>query len=94
MGVLDGKVILVTGAGGGVGRECAALAAREGAKVLVNDLGGSVKGDGEPSTAVAQTTAERMDARAAKVAAAAAAEEQANQADPAAPIVHTTEPQR
>lgn len=68
MGVLDGRVILVTGAGGGVGRECAVLAAREGAKVLVNDLGGSVKGDGEPSTAVAQTTAEALRAGGADAA--------------------------
>jgi NAD(P)-dependent dehydrogenase (short-subunit alcohol dehydrogenase family) len=45
MGQLDGKVVLVTGAGRGIGRECALLAAQEGAKVVVNDLGGSVKGD-------------------------------------------------
>ncbi|HAM46105.1 MAG TPA: 3-hydroxyacyl-CoA dehydrogenase, partial [Alphaproteobacteria bacterium] len=42
MGVLDGKVVLVTGAGRGIGRECALLAAREGAQVIVNDLGGGV----------------------------------------------------
>jgi NAD(P)-dependent dehydrogenase (short-subunit alcohol dehydrogenase family) len=45
MGQLDGKIVLVTGAARGIGRECALLAAREGAKVVVNDLGGSVKGD-------------------------------------------------
>lgn len=45
MGQLDGKVVLVTGAGRGIGRECALLAAAEGAKVVVNDLGASVKGD-------------------------------------------------
>ena len=44
MGVLDGKVILVTGGGRGIGRECALLAAREGARVVVNDLGGGVSG--------------------------------------------------
>ncbi|WP_417515734.1 SDR family NAD(P)-dependent oxidoreductase [Minwuia sp.] len=45
MGKLDGKVVIVTGAGRGIGRECALLAAREGAKVVVNDLGGSIQGD-------------------------------------------------
>ena len=37
--LLDGKVIIVTGAGRGIGREIALLAAREGAKVVVNDHG-------------------------------------------------------
>jgi len=43
---LDGKVIVVTGAGRGIGREMALLAARHGAKVVVNDLGGSAEGEG------------------------------------------------
>ena len=51
MGVLDGKVVLVTGGGNGIGRECALIAAREGAAVLVNDLGGSLKGDDEAGSA-------------------------------------------
>ena len=42
MGILDGKVVLVTGGGNGIGRECALIAAREGAKVVVNDLGGGL----------------------------------------------------
>jgi len=45
-GCLDGKVIVVTGAGRGIGREIALLAARHGAKVVVNDLGGSAEGEG------------------------------------------------
>ncbi|CAM3590265.1 SDR family NAD(P)-dependent oxidoreductase [Smaragdicoccus niigatensis] len=43
---LEGKVVTVTGAGNGLGREYALLCAREGAKVVVNDLGGSRDGTG------------------------------------------------
>jgi NAD(P)-dependent dehydrogenase (short-subunit alcohol dehydrogenase family) len=50
MGVLEGKVVLVTGGGNGIGRECALIAAREGAKVVVNDLGSSLSG-GDPGSA-------------------------------------------
>lgn len=45
-GILDGKVVIVTGAGGGVGAEIAKMAADCGAKVLVNDLGGDPNGEG------------------------------------------------
>ena len=45
-GVLSGKVVIVTGAGRGVGAEIAKLAAREGARVVVNDLGVSQSGEG------------------------------------------------
>ncbi len=45
----DGKVVIVTGAGAGLGRAYALFFAKRGAKVVVNDLGGSVKGEGGSS---------------------------------------------
>ena len=62
MGVLDGKVVLVTGAGRGIGKECALLAAREGARVVVNDLGGGVAGGDEGSADPAQDVADEITA--------------------------------
>lgn len=47
--LLEGKVVIVTGAGRGLGREIALLAARQGAGVVVNDLGGSADGEGAGS---------------------------------------------
>ncbi|MDY7099834.1 MAG: SDR family oxidoreductase [Actinomycetota bacterium] len=58
MGALDGRVIIVTGAGRGVGREHALLMASEGAKVLVNDLGGANDGTGEDRTPAEEVVAE------------------------------------
>ena len=46
MGMLDGKVAIVTGAGRGLGREEAITLARHGAKVIVNDIGASLAGEG------------------------------------------------
>ncbi len=53
----DGKVAIITGAGGGLGRAHALELARRGARIVVNDLGGSVNGDGGdvgPAQAVVQ----------------------------------------
>jgi NAD(P)-dependent dehydrogenase (short-subunit alcohol dehydrogenase family) len=60
MGILDGKVVLVTGGGNGIGRDCALIAAQEGAKVLVNDLGGSLAGGDEGSAGPAETVAQEI----------------------------------
>ena len=47
----DGKVVIVTGAGGGLGKTYALAFAARGAKVVVNDLGGSMDGQGKSSKA-------------------------------------------
>ncbi len=47
----DGKVVIVTGAGGGLGRSHALAFGARGAKVVVNDLGGSAHGDGKSASA-------------------------------------------
>lgn len=49
--LVEGKVVIVTGAGGGIGRAEALLFAREGAKVVVNDVGGNRSGEGASSVA-------------------------------------------
>ena len=56
----DGRVAIVTGAGGGLGREHALLLAARGAKVVVNDLGGAVDGSGG-SAGPAERTAKEIE---------------------------------
>jgi NAD(P)-dependent dehydrogenase (short-subunit alcohol dehydrogenase family) len=61
MGTLDGRVAIITGAGRGLGREHALLFASEGAKVVVNDLGGDIHGEGE-DRAPAQQVVDEIEA--------------------------------
>src|SRR5215475_13697885 len=63
---LKDKVVLVTGAGGGIGREMALLAAKEGAAVVVNDLGGAVDGEGSGSATPAQKVCDEIKAAGGK----------------------------
>ena len=58
MGALDGRICIITGAGRGIGREHALLFAAEGAKVVVNDLGGSLDGSSVEGTPAEQVVAE------------------------------------
>ena len=60
MGLLEGKVAIVTGAGGGLGREHALALAREGAAVLVNDLGGARDGSGAGAHSMADKVVEEI----------------------------------
>src|ERR1700729_1651270 len=58
MGALEGRVAVITGAGRGIGREHALLFAKEGASVVVNDLGGSNSGEGADTGPAQEVVAE------------------------------------
>ena len=69
MGALDGRVAIITGAGRGLGREHALLFAKEGAAVVVNDLGGAVDGEGTGSASPAQKVVDEIKAAGGKAVA-------------------------
>jgi len=62
MGALDGRVAIITGAGRGIGREHALLFAAEGARVVINDLGGGTDGTGADASPAEQLAAEIREA--------------------------------
>ena len=62
MKMLEGKVVAITGAGRGVGREIALLCAKEGAAVIVNDLGTSGEGDGADLSPAQETVRDIVNA--------------------------------
>ena len=57
-GICEGRVVIVTGAGRGLGREHALEFARQGAKVVVNDLGASADGQGQSAGPAGEVVAE------------------------------------
>ena len=58
MASLDGRVVIITGAGRGIGREHALFFAQEGARLVINDLGGDNRGDGVDATPAEEVAAE------------------------------------
>ena len=71
----DGQVVIVTGAGQGLGRAHARAFAKRGARVLVNDLGGSARGDGSNQSAADQVVAEIREAGGDAIASYASVEQ-------------------
>ena len=57
--MVEGKVVVVTGAGGGIGRDIALALARYGARVVVNDIGTSASGEGQDAGPAEQRFAPR-----------------------------------
>ncbi len=57
-GICEGRVCVITGAGRGIGREYALMLAGQGAKIVVNDLGGDMTGEGADATPAQQVVAE------------------------------------
>lgn len=82
---LDGKTVIITGAGRGIGREVALYAARSGGNVVVNDRGVSTDGDGNDSSAADEVVAEILAAGGSAVA----NYDDVSQYDSAAAIVQT-----
>ena len=68
-GLLDGKVAIITGAGGGLGEAYAKLFAKEGASVVVNDLGGSRDGTGTGTSAASEKVVAEIKAAGGKAVA-------------------------
>lgn len=64
--LIEGKVVLVTGAGNGIGRDIALAAAEAGARVMVNDLGTDLKGTGGTDSSVAESVANEIRAMGAE----------------------------
>ena len=69
MGLLDGKVAIITGAGNGIGRSHALLFAKEGASVLVNDVGGARDGSAAGAAGPAEAVVKEIIAAGGKAAA-------------------------